>query len=164
MHSCFYIKGRHFSQKSPLRKTEKVPVPRLCELSLSSHSTDSSHSSTSPANGTCYSKRQDLFMKCLHRKMYRREAVLLLEWWNSLCFVCEVIGVYFQLSLCFGFNLRLPGVYLSLEEIWRYTKGMRNIPEVTFLRSNHKPELVLETQRWVYMLSSRRLLTNSLEI
>lgn len=164
MYSFFYIKGRHFSQKSPLRKTEKVPVPRLCELSLSSHSTDSSHSSTSPANGTHYSKGQDLFTECLHRKMYRREAVLLLEWWNSLCSVCEMIGAYFQLSLCFGFILRLPGVCLSLEEVWRYLKGMRNIPEVTFFCFNHKPEMVLETQRWVYVLSSRRLLTNSSEI
>lgn len=164
MYSCFYIKGRNFSWKSPLRKTEKVPVLRQCELSLSPHSTDSSHSSNSPANGMCYSKGQDLFMKCLHRKMYRREAVLLLEWWNSLCSVCEVIGVYIQLSLCFGFNLRLPGVCLSLGEIWRYLKGMRNISKVTFLLFNHKPELVLETQRWVHKLSSRWLLTNSLEI
>lgn len=51
---------------------------------------------------------------------------------NSLCSACEGIGVFSQLSLCFGFNLRLPGVCLPVEKNLGYLKGMRNIPEVTF--------------------------------
>lgn len=100
IYSCFYIKGRHFSQKAPLRKTEKVPLPRLCELSCFSHSTDSSHSSTSPANGICSSKGQDLFMEWLHRKMYKEwsSSVKVMEW---ILYALLVKGlVFFPSYLC----------------------------------------------------------------
>lgn len=108
-----------------------------------------------PSRGKIYSQN-DSIEKCT-----RSEVVLPLGWWNALCSVCEVIGVYSKLSLCFGFHLRLPGVCLSVAEIWGYLKGMRNIPEVTFFHSNHKPGLVLETKIWIRTVSSMRLLTNS---
>lgn len=118
MYSCFCIKGRHFPQNAPLRKTKKVPVLRRYTLGCSSHSIDSSHYLSPLANVICSSKGQDLLIFLLHRKMYKEwssfalrvmEFSVLCLWsdWRLLPII-SVLWVQFMIARCltsFGKNL-----------------------------------------------------------
>lgn len=124
IYSCFYIKRRHFPQNAPLRKTKKVPVPRLYQLGCSSHGIDSSHYLSSLANAICSSKGKNLFTKRLHRKMYKEWSssvlrvmkFLVLCLWSDWCLLPVIFVLWLQFKIAryltsYGRNLRTFKMY-----------------------------------------------------